>query len=297
MNPDDPRHGTYAGVHAHRKSGVPLCEPCRDARRNYQRRLSYDHIRNRKRRVSPKRAARHALALEAAGVPLSEVARRAGVARGTVFRAVGRTYPQPKTMEVRNIVAILSVPFPDAPANHGYVPRIGVIRRVRALNAIGWPRTEIARRLGMTQQNLTQLVNGCRGADVRPNAWVQGSTWHKVADLYDELCMTPGPSQRARIIASRKGWAPPLSWTTIDDPNETPVGILDPTCVTSAGKHRAETLAELNANRAGVSEACRVLHLSREALEKWCARHDLRALHTALVNREQGRNPWTERSA
>lgn len=225
MSPDDPRHGTYAGAQAHKKTGTPICDPCREARRAYQRHLSYDHDRNRRRRVSPKRAARHALALEAAGVPLSQIALRAGVSRGTVFRAVGRSYPQPPAMEATKLAAILSVPFPDAPANRGYVPRIGVIRRVRALNAIGWPRTEIAARLGMTPQNLTQLVNGCRGADARPNAWVQGETWHKVADLYDELCMIPGPSRRSRIVAARKGWAPPLAWVNIDDANEKPTEI------------------------------------------------------------------------
>lgn len=30
-------HGTYAGVSAHRVRGIPLCEPCREAEREYQR--------------------------------------------------------------------------------------------------------------------------------------------------------------------------------------------------------------------------------------------------------------------
>lgn len=37
MNADDPRHGTYAGYNAHRKSGIPMCGPCRKAGTDYVR--------------------------------------------------------------------------------------------------------------------------------------------------------------------------------------------------------------------------------------------------------------------
>jgi hypothetical protein len=31
------KHGTYAGWNAHRKTGVPMCDPCRAAKATYQR--------------------------------------------------------------------------------------------------------------------------------------------------------------------------------------------------------------------------------------------------------------------
>lgn len=38
MNPDDPRHGTYAGYQAHKKTNQEQpCEPCRIAYNAYQR--------------------------------------------------------------------------------------------------------------------------------------------------------------------------------------------------------------------------------------------------------------------
>lgn len=36
-NPDDPRHGTYAGARAHKRANHPICEPCREARNNHDR--------------------------------------------------------------------------------------------------------------------------------------------------------------------------------------------------------------------------------------------------------------------
>lgn len=56
MTPDDARHGTYAGSQAHRRQGVPICEPCRNARNEYMagvrkqptsRHRSYNNARTR----------------------------------------------------------------------------------------------------------------------------------------------------------------------------------------------------------------------------------------------------------
>lgn len=37
LDPNDPRHGTYAGSMAHQLHKVPSCEPCREAARLYAR--------------------------------------------------------------------------------------------------------------------------------------------------------------------------------------------------------------------------------------------------------------------
>lgn len=39
MSPDDPRHGTPAGRHAHMRSGTEICEPCRVAHAERRREL------------------------------------------------------------------------------------------------------------------------------------------------------------------------------------------------------------------------------------------------------------------
>jgi hypothetical protein len=103
---------------------------------------------------------------------------------------------------------------------HGQPLRINSLptqRRIRALAAIGWPFSELSRHLGFRGKEYPQQLLR------RPR--VNVATARKVADLYDRLSMTPGPSQEARTRAAAKGWAPPLAWDDIDDPHETPQGV------------------------------------------------------------------------
>lgn len=99
----------------------------------------------------------------------------------------------------------------------GRLPSVGTARRLQALARLGWPPRELADRLGVASESVQQLR--CTG---RPT--VERGTHERVAALYDELAMTPGPSVRARVYAERQGWAPPLAWDddTIDDPAARP---------------------------------------------------------------------------
>jgi DNA-binding Xre family transcriptional regulator len=91
----------------------------------------------------------------------------------------------------------------------------GTARRIRALAALGWPLDDLGTRLGMSGRNMTRLTTQAR---------VHRDTAAKVAALYNELSMTPGPSPRSRRLAKAKGWPPPLAFDdeTIDDPNVQP---------------------------------------------------------------------------
>lgn len=98
------------------------------------------------------------------------------------------------------------------------VPSIGFQRRVRALQAIGWSRSEIGALLGIGATTITSRMEYKK---ITP-----GNHAAMVA-LYDTICMTPGSGPKAyrnRLIAARKGWQPPLAWDdeTIDDPNAEP---------------------------------------------------------------------------
>lgn len=97
------------------------------------------------------------------------------------------------------------------------VDATGTARRLRALAAIGWPMLTLSRRLGgATREYAGQIVNNRQRVRTR--------TATAVANLYDELSMTLGPSQRTRNAAKAKGWPPPLAWDdeTIDDPSARP---------------------------------------------------------------------------
>lgn len=89
------------------------------------------------------------------------------------------------------------------------VPKLGAVRRIRALMALGWPRRELARRAGYTGDALAGILNGRRQTILR-------ATHELIVELYDQLSMTPGPSDRTRAIALEKGWDPPLAWEGID---------------------------------------------------------------------------------
>lgn len=80
--------------------------------------------------------------------------------------------------------------------------------------AIGWPSRQIAARCGWT--------SGEAVLEVARRNYVYTATAQAIARVYDELCMTPGPSPETKRRAARNGWAVPLAWDDIDtDPSPT----------------------------------------------------------------------------
>jgi hypothetical protein len=96
------------------------------------------------------------------------------------------------------------------------VDATGTRRRLQALIAIGWPRRALAERLGT------------RPANILRQRRVRAGTARRVARVYDQLSMTPGPDPRCAEAARRRGWAPPLAWDDdqIDDPRAQPAAPL-----------------------------------------------------------------------
>ena len=112
-------------------------------------------------------------------------------------------------------------------ATAGLTDATGARRRLQALAAIGWSQMEIARRY---DGHFVSLASIARGAQSHV-----GPRLHRlITTAYDDLAMTPGPHNRTRLDAARKGWAPPLAWDdeTIDDPAAEPA--LSPTVDESA---------------------------------------------------------------
>lgn len=109
---------------------------------------------------------------------------------------------------------IMSVPVPERAIDRGgYVSALGTSRKLRALGAIGYPQDYLAERLGTFQKCITAITRQDR---------VTARIWVAVDDLFRELSMTVGPSNRARVRAKNRGCFPPLAFDDIDDPDETP---------------------------------------------------------------------------
>lgn len=93
------------------------------------------------------------------------------------------------------------------------VPNVGAIRRKQALAFMGWTEEAVGRQMGHQPPRPRQR-NRIRNVNPETHQW-----W---VDAFEALAMKDGPSARARSIAITKGWAGPLAWLDIDDPDEVP---------------------------------------------------------------------------
>lgn len=112
--------------------------------------------------------------------------------------------------------AVFAVPIPKL-GGPGWIDATGARRRIQALGVIGWSQRELATRTGIMHQHLNRIGTG----RIRT---ITGDTAATIAAVYDELWNRPGPTNRSRADAARKGWLPPLAWDddTIDDPKAQP---------------------------------------------------------------------------
>lgn len=146
--------------------------------------------------------------LEAAGWSRRRIAVASGLPRNQLARILGGTYRPVRTVRWDTFSALQRLghdaPAPVAPG--ALVDATPTWRRLQALIAIGWPKTTLARRLGLGRA--LQLHQG----------QVTARNAAKVAALYRELAYTPGPSQRARQYAAAHGWLSAMFWDDrIDD--------------------------------------------------------------------------------
>lgn len=150
--------------------------------------------------------------LHALGMTNLMIAHAAGVAKATVGHIVRRNEHFVCIDIAARIYTVDHRPHP----NQLTVLAIGARRRVRALNAIGWPTDYLADRLG---QRARQVLNIAVG---KPT--MTYNLWQRIDTLYQELSGTPGPSDNSRVVAKRNGHLPPLAWEgrDIDDPRGQP---------------------------------------------------------------------------
>lgn len=190
------------------------CDDCRAANRTYARRRD---VYGWSERVAAdwcdaEPARQHILELRAQGMGKRRIAEVAGVHLSVIDVILYGKHGSPATRVLRrNADKVLAVSLDHAPG--AVVDATGARRRIRALQAIGWPLHEIASRIGWATSNLGTLASGGRECNA--------DSARKIAAVYDALSMTPGPSARSRYWAEKRGWLPPLAWSdeTIDDPS------------------------------------------------------------------------------
>ena len=167
-------------------------------------------------RVPVDRARAHVRRLLELGLTKEAIARAAGIAPGHAARIAFDSPADPPKRLIdrrveRAVLAVTHMPHP----RQAVCLAIGARRRAEALAALGWSMTWQAQQLGKATANYCGEISKTR---------VSYPTWVAVRDLYDQHCMTLGPSTKAASIAKARGWVPPLAWDddAIDDPAAQP---------------------------------------------------------------------------
>lgn len=142
-------------------------------------------------------------------VPVRALARSSGLSAPALHAILNgdRTMVQRRTADRVSRLTLTSV---YEQQQSGYVPKIGAVRRVHALMAMGWTKDHI------TEAGATSLPRVLSGS----GRLITLEKWREIKNVYDELSMVPGPSPAAKARAYAHGYAPPLAWDddTIDDP-------------------------------------------------------------------------------
>lgn len=259
--------------------GCPSPE-CRQENYRYMSRIRLEHHRGQRRRCDATQSRHHIERLLAAGWTQAQIARAAGL----VHHLVSDVRRGKQTISNHTAYAILSVPIGSPPTDTRDVDATGTMRRLRALVAIGWPIEQLAPQLGIFP---TALGNIARG-ELRN---VRATTADAVALLYQQLVRQPGPSNRSRILARKKGWHGPLAWDDIDDPAAQP-------------EVEQPTELDLKRNDLAVVRRAEIEHLdafnlsTREIAERLgLAENTVNAIIRELRTGQRRHRPATERTA
>lgn len=182
------------GTHAKYALDHCRCDPCRQAQRQYNR----HRVRAIARPdevwcpyVDAEPAREHIRWLASCGIGIKSLAKLAGVSHGTLSKLVygDRTRHMPPSRRIRPATAHkITAVMPNHAGGAQRVPAAPTWRLLNQLITLGWPRAELARRLGHRGPGLQ--ISRSR---------VLASTARQVEQLHTDLI-------RIRVIPRRTRW-------------------------------------------------------------------------------------------
>lgn len=170
----------------------------------YFKRWQYDRDRGVARTVATGPVSAHIAGLLDAGWTQRGIAEVTGLPTTTVLHVTHARYGRTN----RDIAARLLAVQADTPRPvSGYLPKIGAVRRIQALMAIGHRHQDITAAIRSAgSSHRSQLVLHQAGE------LIERRTHRAVCTAYDALSMTPGPSTQTVRRAQALGYLPPLAY-------------------------------------------------------------------------------------
>lgn len=284
MLPDDPRHGSESGHEQHIRDHEDPCAACLDAKLKAARRRRKRKQQGHLYTMPAGHAYRRIVDWQRRGASYDDMVAHTGLEESVISRII-HNGPE-VTIYPRTFLAIMQAPTKMP------LTTIGAIRRVQALQRLGWPIGKIAEASGVHHDTILHARHG--------RVFVARKSRIGIARGYEALSMTIPVGEtkqhragisRARNAAERAGWLPPLAWDDIDDALENPVGWQ------YRSPDRAEAVRDFVDQGVNATEAARRLHTSREGLEVWCRRNGLSAEYRRMAAREAlAHNGWSQDS-
>lgn len=201
------------------------CVPCR-GREKLRKRAERAAKRSGKTQPmrSPEKTVEHLLYLTGPmGMTKLDISRISGVNVASIRRLIEGEVTQVFPATER---AVLSVRADSSTwrDDKSWVSRVGAVRRIQALMALGYSGAVISRRCGRQADWAMRVMNGREKIEERSRV--------ALIRVYDELSMEhPAPDlyvNRTRNMAAKRGYLPPLAWDDID--NDPEPAKLEPRC-------------------------------------------------------------------
>lgn len=212
-----PPHGTYGRANGRFYAGIGPCgcPPCRYAEYQYDKQLRVDKEAGRERTIDAAETASDVEYLAAAGMTYLDIAAAASCSKSSIYnlRRPGATI----TASLAERIAAVRY----TRSGTAIMPALGATRRVRAVYTMGHTATTFAARSGLGLPYVSELLNG-RIDTVRAETHDRIDTAYRT--LINAVARPGKGATRARRRAQAEGWAPPLAWDNIDDPDEQPTG-------------------------------------------------------------------------
>lgn len=190
----------------------------------WAKRWRVDRDRGIHRYIDAAPARAHVQTLLACGASRRAVAQKAGITPTVITRLLAdQAHLRRETAAA--ILAVTPAHILDRDGHEDFVPAIGARRRIQALQAIGHTSAVIAAHAG---PGVT--ANIIHNVAKHPGHWISRLNHDRVAAAYTALWDTPGTSLRVQAQVARLGYAPPMAWDDLDDPQAQPQhDLTDPT--------------------------------------------------------------------